>query len=212
MLKSKYATPRSRKTMLWARVISEGIKAIAPEVNFGQYTTEELEDIADSVSTTEAKPVATPAPNVASGATVTTTAAPSTAPITNQPPVTAAPPTTPPATTAATEPIAQNKLPLEPVDTPAATFLEAPSDSPATEQQREEAIRLLGAFAQEGLNWTERLKTKLQHHKIAGGILGLTHGEAQSLIDKLKARDFESWYTSAIFGHVAKMEGSHRPS
>ena len=188
-MKPKYATPRSRATMLFARCVSDAIRAVAPEVNFGRYTPEELEDIDDTL------PAVKPAGTMA-------------APTIAKPTVTEAQATV--QTTA--PPAVQNKLPLEPVDVPAATFLESPADQPATEQQREEAIRLLGAYAQEGLNWTERLKAKLQAHKIAGGILGLTHGEAQSLIDKLKVRDFDSWFVSAIFGHAAKAEGSHRPS
>lgn len=43
-LKAKYATPRSRKQMLWARVISEGVRVMCPEVNSGQYTPEEVSD------------------------------------------------------------------------------------------------------------------------------------------------------------------------
>ena len=44
-LKPKYATPRSRAVMLFARLVSDSIKTMAPEVNFGQYTPEEIEDI-----------------------------------------------------------------------------------------------------------------------------------------------------------------------
>jgi hypothetical protein len=226
-LKAKYATPRSRKTMLWARVISEGIKAIAPEVNFGQYTTEELEDFDQSAeiqselsqgklspSVANVAPTAAPAaapsdttaipayvPGVgwpqataASGVAVTTAMAPGSA--MNQSP------TELPATPAPT-------LPLEPVDVPAATFLEVQK---ATQAQREEVLSLLGVAAQKNLDWKDRLTSKLQTHRIAGGILGLTFDEAQSLIDKMKADDFDSWFVSAIFGHEAKTEGSHRPS
>ena len=187
-LKPKYATPRSRATMLFARCVSDAIRAVAPEVNFGRYTPEELEDIEDTLPVAKQS---TPTPIKAGVATVSQPAA--------EPPATTAPPV-------------QNKLPLEPVDVPAATFLEATEVKKATEAQREEAIRLLGVYAQEGLNWTERLKAKLQTHKIAGGILGLTYDEAADLIAKLKARDFESWFVSAVFGHAAKTEGSHHPS
>jgi len=193
-LKPKYATPRSRATMLFARCVSDAIRAVAPEVNFGRYTPEELEDIEDTLPVAKQS---TPTPNVVSGATATTTAVPNVAPV--QPPATTAPPV-------------QNKLPLEPVDVPAATFLEAPADSPATQEQRTEALALLAKYAQEGLDWTDRLKSKLQTHRIANGILGLTYGEASDLIAKLKARDFDTWFVSAVFGHEAKAAGSHRPS
>lgn len=45
-LKPKYATPRSRAIMLFARVVSDGVRTMAPEVNFGSYTPEEIEDFA----------------------------------------------------------------------------------------------------------------------------------------------------------------------
>jgi len=44
-LKAKYATPRSRAIMLFARVVSDAIRSMCPEVNFGIYTQEELEDL-----------------------------------------------------------------------------------------------------------------------------------------------------------------------
>jgi hypothetical protein len=44
MLKPKYATPRSRSQMMWARVVSDGVRAMAPEVLAGYYTPEEIDD------------------------------------------------------------------------------------------------------------------------------------------------------------------------
>jgi hypothetical protein len=43
-MKPKYATPRARTQMLWARAVSDGVRAICPEVNTGTYTPEEIED------------------------------------------------------------------------------------------------------------------------------------------------------------------------
>ena len=43
-LKPKYATPRARMQMLWARVVSDGVTATAPQVNAGTYTPEEIDD------------------------------------------------------------------------------------------------------------------------------------------------------------------------
>jgi hypothetical protein len=42
-LKAKWATPRSRMQMLAARVVSDAIRAIMPEVNEGRYTPEEFD-------------------------------------------------------------------------------------------------------------------------------------------------------------------------
>lgn len=44
-LKPKYATPRSRAIMLFARVVSDAIRSMCPEVNYGVYTAEEIEDL-----------------------------------------------------------------------------------------------------------------------------------------------------------------------
>lgn len=43
-LKAKYATPRGRMQMLWARVVSDGVRAMAPEIVAGCYTPEEISD------------------------------------------------------------------------------------------------------------------------------------------------------------------------
>jgi len=64
-VKPKYATPRSRMQMLWARVVSDGVRAVAPEVVAGHYTPEETADYieadivpAEEAKTTEATPPA----------------------------------------------------------------------------------------------------------------------------------------------------------
>lgn len=50
ILKPKYATPRSRMQMLWARAVSDGVRALCPEVNTGVYTPEEISDFAEESS------------------------------------------------------------------------------------------------------------------------------------------------------------------
>lgn len=47
-LKKNYATPLSRMQMLWARVVSDGVRTMAPEVVAGSYTPEEVVDFTDS--------------------------------------------------------------------------------------------------------------------------------------------------------------------
>jgi hypothetical protein len=42
--KTKYATPRSRTQMLWARVVSDSVRAVCPRANSGTYTPEEIDD------------------------------------------------------------------------------------------------------------------------------------------------------------------------
>lgn len=43
-LKTNWATPRARMQMLWARVVSDGVRAMMPEINSGMYTPEETVD------------------------------------------------------------------------------------------------------------------------------------------------------------------------
>lgn len=46
-LKDNWATPRGRRQMLWARVISEAVRTLAPEIVAGTYTPEETRDFVD---------------------------------------------------------------------------------------------------------------------------------------------------------------------
>jgi hypothetical protein len=43
-LKKNWATPRARMQTMWARVVSDGVRAMAPEIVTGTYTPEEIED------------------------------------------------------------------------------------------------------------------------------------------------------------------------
>jgi hypothetical protein len=47
VLKDKYSTPRARMQMLWARVISDAVRAMMPNANYGKYTPEEISDQLD---------------------------------------------------------------------------------------------------------------------------------------------------------------------
>ncbi len=53
-LKNKYKTPRSRQQMLWARVVSDSVVVVAPEVRGGIYTPEETDDFMGAQSTASA--------------------------------------------------------------------------------------------------------------------------------------------------------------
>jgi hypothetical protein len=57
-LKHNWATPRARMQMLWARVVSDAVRCMAPWVNAGTYTPEEAEDF----TTAPAVRNVTPAP------------------------------------------------------------------------------------------------------------------------------------------------------
>jgi len=50
-LKKNWATPRARRQMLWARVISEAVRTVAPEIVSGIYTPEETSDFVEEAPT-----------------------------------------------------------------------------------------------------------------------------------------------------------------
>lgn len=47
-LKDNWSTPRSRTQMMWARVVSDGVRVMCPIVLSGRYTPEEISDMDDS--------------------------------------------------------------------------------------------------------------------------------------------------------------------
>lgn len=55
-LKPKYASPRSRMQMLWARVVSDGVRAVDPRANQGSYTPEEMEADTPAIDITPQAP------------------------------------------------------------------------------------------------------------------------------------------------------------
>lgn len=42
-VKKNWATPRARRQMLWARCVSEAVRALCPAINHGKYTPEEMD-------------------------------------------------------------------------------------------------------------------------------------------------------------------------
>lgn len=72
-LKPKYATPRSRMQMLWARCVSDGLRAFDPACCKGIYTPEEVEDFTSCVTVSPA-PAAAPAPAAPAPAAIPATA------------------------------------------------------------------------------------------------------------------------------------------
>jgi hypothetical protein len=61
--KYNWATPRARRQMLWARVISEAVRTLRPGIVVGTYTPEEVSDFKDNGAAVVSATVApTPAP------------------------------------------------------------------------------------------------------------------------------------------------------
>ncbi len=74
-LKPRYATPHSRSQMMWARLVSDSVRTIMPEVTGGYYTPEEMQDVIDGECTTISMNAGSlPSPNTVAASQVTTTA------------------------------------------------------------------------------------------------------------------------------------------
>lgn len=69
-IKAKYRTPRARKQMLWARVVSDGVRVLAPECCRGIYTPEEVGDFVEPDTVSPMPVVQTAAAPVVSAADV----------------------------------------------------------------------------------------------------------------------------------------------
>lgn len=169
-LKSKYATPRSRATMLYARLVSDSIRAMRAEVNFGCYTPEEIEDFSGGESS--------PGPVVAS-----------------PPPVS---PTVPAATAAASEqPSAEQEL-SEGSAPSLAGVSEQSLSEPLTDDQRTNILQLMGELKQSGvLDIAERVKAKLVAAGLSK-LQDLTIEGGRSLIHALEQKQLESWAASQV--------------
>lgn len=184
-IKPKYATPRSRTTMLFARCVSDAIRSVAPEVNFGRYTPEEIEDFSEPTDKSSPSPVANVAPTTAPAVAVT------------QPAIQAKPETAEPPAPATIQPVEDTRTTVK-------------LDGPAQPHQREAAIKLMEQLALEGFtDVVAKFKGKLAMHAIEGGVLGLTVSEADSLIEALKLKQLERWIINPVFGHKAKAAGSY---
>lgn len=61
-LKDNWATDRGRMQMLWARVVSDGVRTVCPIVVKGTYTPEEVADFDDRGAPRRAEPYVAPAP------------------------------------------------------------------------------------------------------------------------------------------------------
>jgi hypothetical protein len=171
-LKPKYATPRSRAIMLFARVVSDGIRSMCPEVNFGVYTPEELEDLPGESNSTRTTPEVSPA----------------------KAPTEVKPPPTP-------VDVPQPKTPLVDVPQPLAGTDEPPIDpaSPITDKQVERIRELVKIINQAQSDFSKRLKDKLIAAGVPDGkATGLTYQEGAQLLERLEKKEIEAALTISL--------------
>lgn len=186
ILKPKYASPRSRAIMLWARLVSDAIRTVCPMANFGQYTLEEIEDIGTDGAS----------PSVLSVAKQST------------PPAVASTPKPQPVPAVATVPPAVVQSPAaaveaSPVELPPGddTGTRIDVDGPATDAQRVTALELLNELEATVPDIKAKLKTKLAASGVVGGIRGLSVAEAEKLITALQAKSIGEFFAENLKGH-----------
>lgn len=194
-MKAKYATPRSRAIMLYARLASDAIRSTRPEVTKGRYTPEEIEDFtvvdAHSVKTV-VEPHKIESPQTpAKGDTTEPAAVEKPDP---KPEPSAAEPV---AKVAATADEPESKL--ESMN--GKTSLSV--DEPITTEQDAKIRELLKQLKLGGIaDIVERVKTKLTASGLAG-LDGLSIAEADALIRALESKEIEVWASSQVKGHSA---------
>jgi hypothetical protein len=202
-LKPKYATPRSRATMLFARLVSASIRVLCPEVNFGMYTEEEIEDMPSdaTVRPTQARSE-TPA-RLESGFVEQKEEAKR-----NILPTEPFWPRDPLVTPKETVVESRVEAPEE-LKTVNVTALLASEDgeqrvsinSPIGEDQYRRIIELMGQLSQAGeTDIKERVKAKL----VASGLeklRDLNIAEGELLIQAMEVKQISKWFESSLKGH-----------
>ena len=186
ILKAKYASPRSRAVMLWARCVSDAIRTVCPSANFGQYTLEEIEDI----GTDGPGPAALSVVKQTTPPAVASTPKPSAAPA-----VATVPPAAIQTPAPAVDPVAEE---LPPGDD---TGTRIDVDGPATDAQRVTALELLNELEATVPDIKAKLKTKLAASGVVGGIRGLSIAEAEKLINALRVKAIGEFFAENIKGH-----------
>jgi hypothetical protein len=187
-LKAKYATPRSRAIMLFARCVSDAIRSVAPQVSAGRYTPEEIEDMTESpIGTSNAKVVASLA--VESAKNEETKADP----VKKNGAATKETVAKPEKVEAKVEARSDAKPVSEPVT-------RVHVSEPITTEQDAKIRRLIVDLKKVGITVAPGIKDILKS-KGMESLSDLTIESADCLIRALEKKDLEAWAESQITGH-----------
>ncbi len=170
-LKAKYATPRSRAIMLFARVVSDAIRSMCPEVNYGVYTQEEIEDLPGEGSARATPEMPTP-----------------------KAPTEVNPPPTPVDVPQPKTPLVDTPQPLAGADSP-------PIDTtqPITDARKARIVELVKIINQAQPDFSKRLKAKLLAAGVPDGLVaGLTIAEGEELIGLLERKEIDAALTMSL--------------
>lgn len=178
-LKAKYATPRSRAIMLFARCVSDAIRSVAPQVSAGRYTPEEIEDFAESPVIGSTARVASPAtepPKIQESPKKETIA---------DPPKAEAVESAPPAT--------EEVKTGQPVQ-------RAHVSEPITSEQDAKIRKLIVDLKKVGITVAPGIKDILRS-KGMESLADLSIESADCLIRSLEKKELDAWADSQITGH-----------
>ena len=191
--KPNWATPIGRQDMLFARVVSRGVRRVTPGVVCGRYTPEEISDMDDGGEVTGPPVRATKSTQPVNSKTATSTVANSTAETPSDE-----------VTDVEFKPAEQSKA-VEATDNSGRT--EEHTSEPSSEEHRTKILSLMGVLKQEGIeDIGARVSNKLKDAGIENGLRGLTIREAESLIGALQNREIQIWVDSVLVGHDGKTD------
>lgn len=180
-LKAKYATDRSRMQMLWARLVSDSIRCIAPEVICGTYTPEEVSDFDQMPEDIRnEQPVEAEVIEEAKVATVAESAGNVTFETTVEP--------------------EEEEKPVEPFDENTAESMTV--NDPCLSTQVDAIKDALSVAKQtKGLeDIVARVKAKLTQHGL-NKIADLTHGGAALLLESINKKHIEAFFEADLKAH-----------
>jgi hypothetical protein len=194
-MKPKYATPRSRATMLFARLVSASIRTICPSVNYGTYTEEEY-DTVDAESVVVQTPQVDPVKQAERSKRISEKVVK--APVPTKEEVTLKPP----ATVVEAPVVEPAKVTEEPVKLIASEdgSTQCSTNEPMTQTQRDEIIKLMAEVNAAGqTDIKERVKKKLVDSGLTK-LADLNQCEAALLITALAERNVGLWFDSSLAG------------
>lgn len=201
-LKTNWSTPIGRQDMLWARVVSRGVRRLAPEVVSGRYTPEEIRDMDPDADAIDASFTVSPA-----------------APDEVQPGRVSAESTD---ATGGVELVQQREAKeiadqltrsgASDVDSGTGTApqsdldaLDESIDSPCTPELRKQFLTALANLKPEVTDVADRLRAMLKRNGFEK-LDQLTIGEVTTLLQHVERKSIEQWAELALTGHVQASE------
>lgn len=186
VLKSNWASPIGRQDLLWARVVSRGVRRLAPSVVCGAYTPEEIDDFIEGeiVTPKAIQPVtatSVPKPKTKSAAVDQQTVSPQSEEVAEEAEFTT---------------VAEDS---EPEAGPGKTTMK-PAEEPCSEQVQQRIKEVLNQIAERDPEVKNRVKEKLVNCGLQK-IVDMTQVEAETLLKALEIKNLGLWLDHPVIGH-----------